>query len=99
MAHLAYTIITLGSSTLWGVASGWLLYFYLPPGAPPLVPLTYYSAVILVSKAVNIVIGLPIGYISDRTKSSWGRRLPYVIGGAIFLPILFVLLWTPPQTG
>jgi len=97
MAWLAYTIITLGSSTLWGVASGWLLYFYLPPGAPPLEPLAFYSIVILVSKGVNILLGLPIGYISDHTRSSWGRRLPYVIGGAMLIPILFVLLWTPPH--
>jgi glycoside/pentoside/hexuronide:cation symporter, GPH family len=97
MAWLAYTIITLGSSTLWGVASGWLLYFYLPPGEQPLVPLAIYSIVILVSKAVNILLGLPVGYISDHTRSSWGRRLPYVIGGAVFIPIFFVLLWTPPH--
>jgi len=97
MAWLAYTLITLGSSTLWGVVSGWLLYFYLPPGEPPLVPLAIYSIVILVSKAVNIVLGLPVGYISDHTRSSWGRRLPYIIGGAILIPILFVLLWTPPR--
>jgi len=99
MTWLAYAIIMFGSSTLWGVASGWLLYFYLPPGAPPLVPLAFYSIVILVSKAVNILLGLPVGYISDHTRSSWGRRLPYIIGGAILIPILFVLLWTPPHNG
>ncbi|HAV76670.1 MAG TPA: hypothetical protein DCX53_04870 [Anaerolineae bacterium] len=98
MIRLAYTIITLGSSTLWGVVSGWLIYFYLPPGETPLVPLAFYSIVIILSKVINIVIGLPIGYLSDHTKSGWGRRLPYVISGAIFLPILFVLLWTPPTT-
>ncbi len=97
MTRLAYTIITLGSSALWGVVSGWLLYFYLPPGETPLVPLALYSIVILISKAVNILIGLPIGYLSDHTNSRWGRRLPYVIGGAIFLPVLFVFLWTPPH--
>ena len=99
MVWLAYTIITLGSATLWGVISGWLLYFYLPPGQPPLIPLAFYSIVILISRVVNIILGLPIGYISDNTRSSWGRRLPYIIGGAAFLPILFLLLWTPPHTG
>ncbi len=97
MAQLAYTIITLGSSTLWGVFSGWLIYYYLPPGTEPLVPLAFYSIVMLISKVVNIVISLPIGYLSDRTESRWGRRLPYIIGGALFLPALFFLLWIPPR--
>ncbi len=98
MAWLIYTVITLGSATLWGLISGWLLYFYLPPGEQPLVPIAFYSVVILASKAVNILLGLPIGYLSDHTRSNWGRRLPYIIGGGIFLPVLFFFLWTPPST-
>ncbi|MBK9926760.1 MAG: MFS transporter [Anaerolineales bacterium] len=97
MTWLAYAIITLGSSTLWGVASGWLLYFYLRAGETPLVPLALYSVVVLISKAINIIVGMPVGYLSDHTNSAWGRRLPYIIGGAILLPPLFFLLWTPPQ--
>jgi GPH family glycoside/pentoside/hexuronide:cation symporter len=98
MPWLTYTTITLGSATLWGIISGWLLYFYLPPGEQPLVPIAFYSVVILTSKLINIMLGLPVGYLSDHTNSRWGRRLPYVIGGALFLPILFFLLWTPPST-
>jgi GPH family glycoside/pentoside/hexuronide:cation symporter len=97
MPWLTYTIITLGSSTLWGIISGWLLYFYLPPGAQPLVPIALYSLVIVASKLINIMLGLPVGYLSDHTQSRWGRRLPYIIGGALFLPLLFFLLWTPPH--
>jgi GPH family glycoside/pentoside/hexuronide:cation symporter len=97
MAWLFYTTITLGSATLWGIISGWLLYFYLPPGEQPLVPIAFYSVVILTSKVINIMLGLPIGYLSDHTKSRWGRRLPYIIGGALFLPVFFFLLWTPPS--
>jgi GPH family glycoside/pentoside/hexuronide:cation symporter len=98
MAWLTYTVITLGSATLWGIISGWLLYFYLPPGEQPLVPIAFYSVVILTSKLINIMLGLPVGYLSDHTHSRWGRRLPYIIGGALFLPIFFFLLWTPPST-
>ncbi len=97
MAWLTYTLITLGSSTLWGIISGWLLYFYLPPGEQPLVPIAFYSLIILASKLINIMLGLPVGYLSDHTQSRWGRRLPYIIGGGLFLPILFFLLWTPPH--
>src|SRR5260221_11351893 len=98
MVWLAYTIITLGSSTLWGVTSGWLLYFYLPPGEQTLGPLAIYSIVILVSKAFNILLGLPVGYISDHTRSSWGRSRSYVIGRAMMLPVLFVRVCHPPYT-
>ena len=34
-----------------------------------------------------------MGYISDNTKSRWGRRRPYVIIGAIILCISFIAMW------
>ncbi len=36
------------------------------------------------------------GLISDKTKTRWGRRVPYV--GLTFLPLslLMIVLWTPP---
>ncbi|MGB5910870.1 MAG: MFS transporter [Promethearchaeia archaeon] len=39
-----------------------------------------------------------IGYLSDKTKSRWGRRIPWMIGATIPLGILMVLLFTPPST-
>jgi len=36
-----------------------------------------------------------IGHLSDRTKSRWGRRFPYIFFGAPFLALSFFLLWTP----
>ena len=38
-----------------------------------------------------------MGYISDNTKSRWGRRRPYIFCGAIAAGILFALLWQLPS--
>lgn len=38
-----------------------------------------------------------MGQLSDRTRSKFGRRVPYVMFGAIPLGISFFFLWTPPQ--
>jgi glycoside/pentoside/hexuronide:cation symporter, GPH family len=34
-----------------------------------------------------------MGYITDNTKSRFGRRRPYIFGGAILSGVLFALLW------
>jgi GPH family glycoside/pentoside/hexuronide:cation symporter len=44
-----------------------------------------------------------MGFISDNTKSKWGRRRQYVMAGAIIMGIAFVAMWqlykTDPSTG
>ena len=37
-----------------------------------------------------------MGQLSDRTRSRFGRRVPYVTFGAIPLGLSFFFLWTPP---
>ena len=38
-----------------------------------------------------------MGFISDRTRSRWGRRRPYIFWGAIASGIVYVLLWQLPD--
>ena len=37
-----------------------------------------------------------MGFISDRTRSRWGRRRPWLFVGAVTAGIIFVLLWQMP---
>ena len=37
-----------------------------------------------------------MGYISDNTRSRWGRRRPYIFVGAIAAGVIFMLLWQLP---
>ncbi len=37
-----------------------------------------------------------IGYVSDRVKTRFGRRRPFIFGGSFFVALLMVLLFNPP---
>ena len=37
-----------------------------------------------------------MGYISDNTRSRWGRRRPYIFAGAIAVGIIYIALWQLP---
>ena len=98
---LSYSLIALGSTTIWGVLSAWLLYFYLPPEGEgtALVPAAFYSAAMLLLRMASAAITPTVGYWSDRTRSRWGRRLPYLFLSAVPLLVAFVLVWSPPVRG
>jgi Na+/melibiose symporter-like transporter len=38
-----------------------------------------------------------IGFVSDNTRSRWGRRRPFIFTGAIALGLTMTLLWLPPS--
>lgn len=40
-----------------------------------------------------------IGYISDRTRTRWGRRRPFLLFGALPMAAAFLMLWWRPPLG
>ncbi len=45
----------------------------------------------------DAIIDPVMGYVSDHTRSRWGRRRPYIFVGAIASGLIFALLWQVPS--
>jgi len=71
-----------------------LLFFYadVVQLSPALV-----SAAIFLGKLWDAVTDPVMGYLSDTTRSRWGRRRPYVAVSALPLGLCFFLLFAPPR--
>lgn len=55
------------------------------------------GALILVSKIYDAVTDPLMGVLSDRTRSRWGRRRPYLMLGGILAGISFAMIFTVPS--
>jgi GPH family glycoside/pentoside/hexuronide:cation symporter len=91
-----------GSEALGRSQGLWLLYYYAPPAdahLPTLLPTVAVGVLLTLGGIVGALDEAIVGYFSDRTRSRWGRRIPYIVIGAPLWSIFFLLLFTPPASG
>lgn len=88
----------LGASVLLQTILLWLVYFYAPPAGQgaALLPPTLVGFALAVGRVVNALSNPPVAFWSDRSRTRWGRRRPFIAIGAPALAACFVLLWRPP---
>ena len=89
----------LGASVLLQTILLWLVYFYAPPAGQgvALLPPTLVGFALAAGRVVNALSNPPVAYWSDRSRSRWGRRRPFITIGAPGLALCFALLWFPPR--
>lgn len=52
---------------------------------------------VFIPKIWDVITDPVMGGISDRTSTKWGRRRPFLLAGAILLPIFLALLFNVPE--
>ena len=55
------------------------------------------GSLILLAKLYDVITDLPMGVISDRTRSRWGARRPWLLAAVLVTPIALYWLFAPPQ--
>lgn len=96
---LLYAVGSLGNAALFWALPAWLIYFYAPPpesGRTPLMPVAAIAIAFAIGKAIEAFDDPLIGWWSDRTRSRWGRRIPFLLFGTPVLALFFWLIWMPP---
>ncbi len=90
---LTYGAGSIGAG-IFSTIPGLLLLFYLTDTLA--VPAGLAGLAILIPKLWDIVTDPIVGAWSDRTRTRWGRRRPFLLAGAMLLPPCFMAMFMAP---
>lgn len=91
--RLGWGVGSLGVSILFNAYSA-LLLFYLTNVVG--MKLELAGMLMFVAKMYDVVTDLPMGLVSDRTRTRIGRRRPYLLLGALICAASFVMMFNVP---
>ncbi len=91
---VTYSANQLGINLLWQAFNTVAVFFYVTVLK---VPGTTLSTGLIAYGIINAFLNLAAGYLSDRTKTRWGRRIPYVLMGSLPFGLAFFFLFSPPH--
>ena len=91
---LAYGSGDMGPAITANILVFFLLYFFTNVAGLPAGMAGSILAIGKISDAINDPIA---GILSDRTRTRWGRRLPWMLLGTIPFGVFFFLQWIVPQ--
>lgn len=91
---LVYGVGAFVNNTLAAAIGGMLIVLNLGLGMDP----AWVGMLGALPRLTDAITDPLMGYISDRTRSRWGRRRPYIFAGAIAAGLVYIGLWMFPST-
>jgi GPH family glycoside/pentoside/hexuronide:cation symporter len=94
--RVLYSLTSLGVATPVEAIAG-IIAFYIVDVKN--LPTTWYATFWFFYTIYNALNNPALGYISDRTRSRWGRRIPYVLFSGLPYGVVFALIFSAPFDG
>ncbi len=91
---LGFGVCDLGGNALFTIMAFWLMNYLTDTVG---LAASLAGTALMIGKIWDAVTDPLMGYISDRTKTRWGRRRPYIFIGGILVFIAMVWMFTNPQ--
>jgi GPH family glycoside/pentoside/hexuronide:cation symporter len=92
---IGYGLGEINSSLFWAAIGFWLMNFLTDTAG---LAAGLAGAAVMVGKVWDAVIDPLVGALSDRTRSRWGRRRPWLLFGALPFGAAFLAMFCAPRT-
>lgn len=88
--RLGWGVGTLGTAILFNSYALFMLFYLVNVVG---LPVALATTLIFIARIFDMLIDVPIGIMSDRTKSRWGRRRPWLLAGSFAAGLSFMLMF------